>query len=302
MVVVVVLWMQAKGVQPDLNDPRKAAFQRVQESPITKYVKDRFDELECAACHKPRLVYYVPLPDAAWDMLKESELMEWYREADSYMCGAPLPDAPPHLAQLAERFAVKMRLDCESPLERYLFGLSTTSAWTRCWYCGAHDAHLPAPGDADYVFGYRQVFPRCEECRVEGLPYAVWGRRMDQERQRAGARKRRLSTTGGGRRKKGSLPSSEPEDQREEEEEERGVEYEVDDDNGEEGMCFVGQGEEEEEKEEEEEEEEEKELQHEEGVEEEASLGMTGTNLCGRASFEALLKACEFAREGDGLY
>lgn len=110
------------------------------------------------------------------------------------------------------------------------------------------------------------------------MPYATWGRRTDQERERVGARKRKLASSA--TRPQGKRGRREDDGEEvvveEEEEEVQGEEEEAD-----------REGEEEEE---------------EGGEEREETEQSSVMNMVGHLPFEALLEACKYAQEGDGIY
>jgi hypothetical protein len=151
--------------------------------------KNMVGEIECMLCYKARVVF---LADASTTMRFGDEdltaVLEAVVDEGTYKCGEPLPepaDLPRRLRGHLQKLAVRLKLDCASPMERWYYELSDPSCPDRCYYCGELGCDPPANrGDPARPVGCRMVFPRCDECMIKGLDIATWGERFDEGRRK----------------------------------------------------------------------------------------------------------------------
>ena len=113
------------------------------------------DYINCEYCRKRRCVY----SDRSLTYEEEEDYQQAL-ESYSYSCGAPIfPDDH----YLKEIIFVRMRINCDSPIEITYYSSRKSGNYLICYYCGESEGLVTPPQSLKERF--KQIYPLCEECQ-----------------------------------------------------------------------------------------------------------------------------------------
>ena len=202
-------------------------------------VDNVFATITCslAECGKRRIVYLEKDSDKAL----AQQVLQKMEEDCHYVCGEELPfleGLEQWASPVTSRMAVRVKLDCTVPMERWFYDkiISGVSHPEKvCSWCGGVHGVQAEQGDEDYPQGWRHILPRCEECKEQGLCWITWG--QGGVKAKAATLRKRKKRGKGKSKKKGKGVD----DTSSEEEEDEGDEGKADDEDGDEGSSSGGQ-------------------------------------------------------------